>query len=93
MIFFFFNNITTQPYPDIVYSTDNIKISKSWDEQTALSQDEELIFFFSFTLWLEILNIWFTITLSGLSLSYGAMEASLFVFLFMVLKYQSHVVD
>ena len=35
----------------------------------------------------KILNIWFTITLSGLSLSYGAMEASLLVFLFMVLKY------
>lgn len=40
-----------------------------------------------FTLWFEILNIWFTITLSGLGLSYGAAVASPFVLLFMVLKY------
>lgn len=40
-----------------------------------------------FSLWFEILNIWFTITLSGLGLSYGAAVASPFVLLFMVLKY------
>lgn len=39
------------------------------------------------SLWFEIFNIWFTITLSGLGLSYGAAVASLFVLLIMVLKY------
>lgn len=46
--------------------------------------DKELV---CFSLCFEILNIWFTITLSGLGLSYGATVASLFVLLFMVLKY------
>lgn len=40
-----------------------------------------------FSLWFKILNIWSTITLSGLGLSYGAAVGSLFVLLFIVLKY------
>lgn len=35
----------------------------------------------------EIFNIWFTIMLSGLGLSYGAAVASLFVLLIVALKY------
>lgn len=36
----------------------------------------------------EIWNIWFTITLSGRGVSYDAAAASLFVLLFMVVKYE-----